>query len=48
METNKIKVLGSHVKVDNIGKVAEIELAEKERMKDKHCPTRCTCSALTT
>jgi hypothetical protein len=32
-DTDKIKVLGSRVKVDNIGRVAEIELAEK--MKDK-------------
>jgi T-complex protein 1 subunit beta len=35
MDTDKIKVFGSRVKVDNIAKVAEIELAEKEKMKDK-------------
>merc|ERR1712240_562600 len=35
MDTDKIKVFGSRVKVDNISKVAEIELAEKEKMKDK-------------
>ena len=34
MDTDKIKVFGSRVKVDNISKVAEIELAE-EKMKDK-------------
>ncbi|XP_054158069.1 T-complex protein 1 subunit beta-like [Oppia nitens] len=35
MDTDKIKVFGSRVKVDSIAKVAEIELAEKEKMKDK-------------
>merc|ERR1711973_97083 len=35
MDTDKIKVFGSRVKVDNVSKVAEIELAEKEKMKDK-------------
>jgi len=35
MDTDKIKVFGSRVKVDNVAKVAEIELAEKEKMKDK-------------
>jgi len=35
MDTDKIKVFGSRVQVDNISKVAEIELAEKEKMKDK-------------
>merc|ERR1719348_1530704 len=35
MDTDKIKVFGSRVKVDNIAKVADIELAEKEKMKDK-------------
>merc|ERR1711872_667199 len=29
------KVFGSRVKVENVSKVAEIELAEKEKMKDK-------------
>jgi len=35
MDTDKIKVFGSRVMVDNVAKVAEIELAEKEKMKDK-------------
>merc|ERR1712021_85840 len=35
MDTDKIKVFGSRVKVDGVAKVAEIELAEKEKMKDK-------------
>lgn len=35
MDTDKIKVFGSKVKVDSMVKVAEIELAEKEKMKDK-------------
>merc|ERR1711972_315434 len=35
MDTDKIKVFGSRVKVDNVSKVAEIELAEKEKMKEK-------------
>jgi len=35
MDTDKIKVFGSRVKVENISQVAEIELAEKEKMKDK-------------
>lgn len=35
MDTDKIKVFGSKVKVDSIAKVAELELAEKEKMKDK-------------
>merc|ERR1712066_14795 len=35
MDTDKIKVFGSRVKVDAISKVADLELAEKERMKDK-------------
>merc|ERR1712002_1405174 len=35
MDTDKIKVFGSRVKVENVSKVAEIELAEKEKMKDK-------------
>jgi len=32
MDTDKIKVFGSRVKVDYVEKVAEIELAEKEKM----------------
>lgn len=35
MDTDKIKVFGSRVKVDSTTKVAEIEAAEKEKMKDK-------------
>ncbi len=35
MDTDKIKVFGSRVRVENVAKVAEIELAEKEKMKDK-------------
>jgi len=35
MDTDKIKVFGSRVKVDSTAKVAEIEQAEKEKMKEK-------------
>lgn len=35
MDTDKIKVFSSRVKVDSIAKVAELELAEKEKMRDK-------------
>lgn len=35
MDTDKIKIFGSRVKVDSTAKVAEIELAEKEKMKEK-------------
>jgi T-complex protein 1 subunit beta len=35
MDADKIKVFGSRVRVDSIAKVAELELAEKEKMKDK-------------
>lgn len=35
MDTDKIKILGSKVKVDSIMKVAEIEEAEKQKMKRK-------------
>lgn len=35
MDTDKIKVFGSRVKVDNVSQIAELELAEKEKMKDK-------------
>merc|ERR1719452_10849 len=31
MDTDKIKVFGSRVKVDNISQIAELELAEKEK-----------------
>ncbi|KAL3881747.1 hypothetical protein ACJMK2_028142 [Sinanodonta woodiana] len=35
MDTDKIKVFGSKVRVDAVSKIAELELAEKEKMKDK-------------
>ncbi|XP_015607672.1 T-complex protein 1 subunit beta [Cephus cinctus] len=35
MDTDKIKVFGSRVRVDSMAKVAELETAEKEKMKDK-------------
>jgi T-complex protein 1 subunit beta len=35
MDTDKIKVFGSRVKVDSVSKVAELEIAEKEKMKEK-------------
>jgi len=35
MDTDKIKVFGSRVNVDSTDKIAEIELAEKEKMKEK-------------
>lgn len=35
MDTDKIKVFGSSIKVDSMAKIAELELAEKEKMKDK-------------
>lgn len=35
MDTDKIKVFSSRVKVDSVSKVAEVELAEKEKMRDK-------------
>jgi len=35
MDTDKIKIFGSRVKVDTVAKVAELEVAEKEKMKDK-------------
>jgi len=35
MDTDKIKVFGSTIKVDSMAKVAELESAEKEKMKDK-------------
>jgi len=35
MDTDKIKIFGSRVKVDSLTKVAEIEAAEKEKMKSK-------------
>uniref|UniRef100_A0A1B0FGM9 T-complex protein 1 subunit beta n=1 Tax=Glossina morsitans morsitans TaxID=37546 RepID=A0A1B0FGM9_GLOMM len=35
MDTDKIKVFGSSIKVDSLAKIADLELAEKEKMKDK-------------
>lgn len=35
MDTDKIKIYGSRVKVDSIDKVADIEAAEKDKMKHK-------------
>lgn len=35
MDTDKIKVFGSSIKVDSMAKIADLELAEKEKMKDK-------------
>lgn len=33
MDTDKIKVFGSRVRVDSMAKIAELEVAEKEKMK---------------
>lgn len=35
MDYDKIKIYGTKVKVDSMDKVAEIEVAEKEKMKEK-------------
>lgn len=35
MDTDKIKVFGSHIKVDSMAKIADLEMAEKEKMRDK-------------
>ncbi|RYE82859.1 MAG: hypothetical protein EOO65_04850, partial [Methanosarcinales archaeon] len=35
MDTDKVKIFGSRVRVDSMAKVAEIEAAEKMKMKDK-------------
>jgi len=35
MDTDKIKVFGSRVRVESLAKVAQIEVAEKEKMKEK-------------
>lgn len=35
MDTDKIKIFGSHIKVDSMAKIADLEMAEKEKMKDK-------------
>jgi T-complex protein 1 subunit beta len=35
MDTDKIKIYGSRVRVDSMAKVAEIEEAEKQKMRNK-------------
>ena len=35
MDTDKVKVFGSRVRVDGVAKIADMELAEKEKMRDK-------------
>jgi T-complex protein 1 subunit beta len=35
MDTDKVKIYGARVRVDSMAKVAEIEGAEKEKMKEK-------------
>lgn len=35
MDTDKIKIFGTRARVDSVAKIAELELAEKEKMKDK-------------
>ena len=35
MDTDKIKIFGARVKVDSTGKLAELERAEREKMKAK-------------
>ena len=35
MDTDKIKVFGSRVRVESVAKVAELEVAEKEKMAEK-------------
>lgn len=35
MDTDKIKVFGSSIKVDSMAKIADLEMAEKEKMKNK-------------
>lgn len=35
MDTDKVKIFGARVRVDGTGKLAELERAEKEKMKDK-------------
>merc|ERR1712156_672935 len=35
MDTDKVKVFGSRVRVESVAKLSELELAEKEKMKDK-------------
>jgi len=35
MDTDKVKVFGTRVRVDSVAKIAELEAAEKEKMKEK-------------
>lgn len=35
MDTDKVKIFGARVKVDSTGKLAELERAEREKMKAK-------------
>jgi T-complex protein 1 subunit beta len=35
MDTDKIKIFGARVKVDSTGKLAELERAERDKMKEK-------------
>ena len=35
MDTDKIKIYGARVRVDSMAKVADIEAAEKEKMREK-------------
>ena len=35
MDTDKVKVFGTRVRVDSVAKVAELESAEKDKMRDK-------------
>ncbi|KAI0984375.1 hypothetical protein GJ496_006789 [Pomphorhynchus laevis] len=35
MDTDKVKIFGSRVRVDSVAKIAEVEKAEKEKMKAK-------------
>jgi len=34
MDTDKVKIYGARVRVDSMAKVAEIEVAEKEKMRE--------------
>ncbi|MQM02457.1 hypothetical protein Taro_035224 [Colocasia esculenta] len=35
MDTDKVKIYGAHVRVDSMAKVAQIEAAKKEKMREK-------------
>jgi len=37
MDTDKVKVFGSRVRVDSVMKVAEMEVAERKKMQEKVC-----------